>query len=64
MVPHMFAVILDFIMVFTAAPVMAADPCSEKACVNVYTDNNQIIIEARKGSTTVKKTIAQAPKSQ
>ena len=62
MVPHMFAVILALILVFTAAPVMAADPCSEKACVNVYTDNNQIIIEARKGSTTVKKTIAQAPK--
>jgi hypothetical protein len=40
----------------------AADQCQESACINVYTDNNQIIIEARKGNTTVKKTIAQAPK--
>lgn len=40
----------------------AADQCQEIACINVYTDNNQIIIEARKGNTTVKKTIAQAPK--
>jgi hypothetical protein len=28
----------------------------------VYTDNNQIIIEAKKGDSTVKKTIAQAPR--
>jgi hypothetical protein len=40
----------------------AADQCQESACINVYTDNNQIIIEARQGNTTVKKTIAQAPK--
>ena len=40
----------------------AADQCQETACITVYTDNNQIIIEARKGNTTVKKTIAQAPK--
>ena len=39
-----------------------ADQCQETACINVYTDNNQIIIEAHKGNTTVKKTIAQAPK--
>lgn len=40
----------------------AADQCQETACINVYTDNNQIIIEARKGNITVKKSIAQAPK--
>ena len=40
----------------------AADQCQERACINVYTDNNQIIIEARKGNITVKKSIAQAPK--
>ena len=40
----------------------AADQCQETACVNVYTDNNQIIIEARKGATTIKKTIPQASK--
>jgi hypothetical protein len=39
-----------------------ANDCKETACINVYTDNNQIIIEARKGDATVKKTIAQAPK--
>ena len=39
-----------------------ANDCKETACVNVYTDNNQIIIEARKGDKTVKKTIAQSPK--
>ena len=38
------------------------DDCAEKACITVYTENNQIIIEAKKGSTTVKKSIAQAPK--
>jgi len=39
-----------------------ADDCAEKACITVYTENNQIIIEAKKGNTTVKKSIAQAPK--
>jgi hypothetical protein len=36
--------------------------CKKTACINVYTDNNQIIIEAKKGDSTVKKTIAQAPR--
>jgi hypothetical protein len=36
--------------------------CKKTACINVYTENNQIIIEARKGDSTVKKTIAQSPK--
>ena len=40
----------------------AADQCQKTACVNVYTDNNEIIIEAHKGNTAIKKTIAQAPK--
>ena len=38
------------------------DDCAEKACITVYTENNQIIIEAKKGNTTTKKSIAQAPK--
>jgi len=38
------------------------DDCAEKACITVYTENNQIIIEAKKGNTTVKKSIVQAPK--
>lgn len=62
MVPHMFAVLVVLALIFSASPAIAADPCAEIACVNVYTDNNQIIIEARKGNTTVKKSIAQAPK--
>ena len=36
--------------------------CKKTACISVYTDNNQIIIEAKKGDSTVKKTIAQAPR--
>jgi hypothetical protein len=39
-----------------------AGNCKDIACINVYTENNQIIIEARKGDSTVKKTIAQSPK--
>ena len=38
------------------------DDCAEKACITVYTENNQIVIEAKKGNTTAKKSIAQAPK--
>lgn len=62
MVPHMVALLLAVFMFVSVMPAVAADPCEERACVNVYTDNNQIIIEARKGKTSVKKTIAQAPK--
>jgi hypothetical protein len=62
MVPHMVA-LLVILALFVAVPnAAAADQCEEKACINVYTDNNQIIIEARKGSTSVKKNISQAPK--
>ena len=38
------------------------DDCEEKACITVYTENNQIIIEAKKANTTAKKSLAQAPK--
>jgi len=62
MVPHMVVLILAILMVISIIPAGAADPCQETACINVYTDNNQIIIEARKGNTTAKKSIAQAPK--
>ncbi len=59
----MIAFILIGSLVFTSFVSPAqADDCAEKACINVYTENNQIIIEARRGSTTAKKTIAQAPK--
>ena len=62
MVPLMVA-LLVILALFVAVPnAVAADQCEEKACINVYTDNNQIIIEAHKGSTSVKKSISQAPK--
>ena len=58
----MVAIIVIFALLFALPAPAVADQCSEKACINVYTDSNQIIIEARKGSTTTKKTITQAPK--
>jgi hypothetical protein len=62
MVPHMITLFLSLALVFSSMQVAVADPCQESACITVYTENNQIIIEARRGNTTVKKTIAQAPK--
>lgn len=63
MVPHMIALIVIGSLVLTSFMASAvADDCAEKACITVYTENNQIIIEAKKGNTTVKKSIAQAPK--
>lgn len=57
----MFIIILGLALLCVGLPDAAADQCQEAACINVYTDNNQIIIEAHKGSTTVKKSISQAP---
>ena len=63
MVPHMIAFILIGSLVLTSFMAPArGDDCAEKACITVYTENNQIIIEAKKGNTTAKKSIAQAPK--
>ena len=50
------------LLIGESSSIAIANDCKETACVNVYTENNQIIIEARKGDKTVKKTIAQAPK--
>ena len=58
----MITLFLSLALVFSSMQVAVADPCQESACINVYTESNQIIIEARRGNTTVKKTIAQAPK--
>ena len=59
----MVKIILSLVLMCSGIQVAsAADQCQETACINVYTDNNQIIIEARKGNTTVKKTIPQATK--
>ena len=62
MVPHMFPLFIVIFLLISVTPAIGAQPCQETACVNVYTDNNQIIIEARKGNSSVKKTIGQAPK--
>lgn len=62
MVAHMFIAIVCLALVLLGIAPAGADQCKEKACVTVYTDNNQIIIEARKGDATVKKTITQRPK--
>lgn len=62
MVPHVMKIILSLALMCFGMQAAIADQCQETACINVYTDNNQIIIEAHKGNTTVKKTIAQAPK--
>ena len=63
MVPHMIAFIVIGSLVLTSlmSPAQAND-CAEKACITVYSQNDQIIIEAKKGKTTVKKSIAQAPR--
>ena len=59
----MIAYIVIGVLVFTSLLTPAqADECVEKACISVYTENNQIIIEAKRGNTTTKKAIAQAPK--
>ena len=58
----MVIIFLSLALVFSGMQVAVADQCQESACITVSTDDNQIIIEARKGNTTVKKTIAQAPK--
>ena len=62
MVPYMVKIFVSLVLMFAGMQAATADQCQETACINVYTENNQIIIEARKGNTTVKKTIAQAPK--
>ena len=61
-VTHMLRLILSVILVLIGVQPAAAEQCQESACINVYTQNNQIIIEAHKGNATTKTTIAQAPK--
>jgi hypothetical protein len=62
MVPHMVKLFLIVTVALFGMQAAVADQCQQTACVNVYTENNQIIIEAHKGATTIKKNIAQAPK--
>ena len=55
-------IILSLALMCFGMQAAIADQCQETACVNVYTSNNEIIIEAHKGSSSIKKTIIQAPK--
>ena len=58
----MFALLLALLICSSILPASAADPCRQTACINVYTDNNQIIIEARKGAKSSTTKITQAAK--
>lgn len=55
-------IVIGALVLTSFMPSVQADDCAEKACIIVYTQNDQIIIEAKRGNTTAKKTIAQAPK--
>ena len=55
-------IVIGALFLTSFMPPVQADDCAEKACITVYTQNDQIIIEAKRGNTTAKKTIAQAPK--
>ena len=55
-------IVIGALVLTSLMPPVQADDCAEKACITVYTQNDQIIIEAKRGNTTAKKTIAQAPK--
>ncbi len=51
-----------FIMTTSVAPAVAED-CIEKACIEVYTQNGQIVIEGRKGNGPVSRSyVSPAPK--
>lgn len=52
------------ITICVLVPTQAIADCTNTACVNVYTQNNQIIIEAHKGSggTATKKPVVAKPK--
>ena len=58
----MLRIILIVAVVLSGMGAAAADQCQHSACVNVYTDDNQIIIEAHKGDSTIKKSIPKPPK--
>ena len=66
-----FAVLIPISLILSALPsALAADDCTVVACVDVYTQNGQIVIEAKKGTgpsakvikkVTVKKKITTNP---
>ncbi|MDA2962178.1 MAG: PKD domain-containing protein [Actinomycetota bacterium] len=54
-------IILIFTLLFTLPPAASAE-CSDTACVDVYTEDNQIIIQAHKGNGT--STTKKAPQAK
>ncbi|MEY4282489.1 MAG: hypothetical protein RL467_45, partial [Actinomycetota bacterium] len=58
----MKALIILSLALFFTVPEIAVAECTESACVDVYTKDNQIIIEAHKGSGGT--TTVRAPKPQ
>ncbi len=50
--------LIALITLLLATPTSASAQCSLKACVDVYASDNQIIIEARKGSGSAKEKVA------
>ena len=58
----MKALIIPIIATLLLAPVPAFADCSDSVCVDVYTKNNQIVIEARKGSSNT--VISRPPKAK
>ena len=51
MVTGMKALVIPIIAAFLLGPIAAFADCTDAACVDVYTKNNQIIIEAHKGTS-------------
>jgi hypothetical protein len=54
--------LIALIIFLTPIHMAHGDQCQEQACISVYTENNQIIIVARKGNTTATQKISQVPK--
>ncbi len=56
-----FAVLIPISLIFSGLPsALAAEDCTINACVDVYTQNGQIIIEAKKGTGPTTKVIHKA----
>ncbi len=48
--------LLTVLILFSFIPSAAAEDCTEKTCVNVFTENGQLVIEAHKNGQTKKTT--------
>jgi hypothetical protein len=60
-----FAVLIPISLILTALPsALAAEDCTVVACVDVYTQNGQIVIEAKKGTGPSAKVIPKVVKKK